>query len=92
MHPVTFRFNRRASGMQSVFADAIARVVNGKNASIQNSHSKSMSRPQKMHAPLPFTFKEVLTAIASGHGVVEKPTAKKPRKEISKRSGVKKSD
>jgi hypothetical protein len=49
-----------------------------------------MSRPQKMHAPLPFTLKEVLTAIASGHGV-EKPTTKKPRKEISKRSAAKKS-
>jgi len=24
-----------------------------------------MSRPQKMHAPLPFTFKEVLVAVAS---------------------------
>jgi hypothetical protein len=48
-----------------------------------------MSRPQKMHAPLPFTFKEVLIAVASGSGV-EKPSQTAKLKKVSKARAVRK--
>jgi hypothetical protein len=34
-----------------------------------------MSRPQKMHQPLPFSFNQILSAIGAGNGV-EKPLPK----------------
>jgi hypothetical protein len=48
-----------------------------------------MSRPQKIHAPLPFTFNEVLMAVASGSGV-SKPTPQKPIQKSSKEKSVRK--
>ena len=42
-----------------------------------------MSRPQKMHAPLPFSFGQVLVAVAAGNGVettIAKPTKPKTGK------------
>jgi hypothetical protein len=43
-----------------------------------------MSRPQKIHPPLPFTFNQVLTAVGAGKGIVKpavKSTAKKKTKK-----------
>jgi hypothetical protein len=54
-----------------------------------------MSRPQKIHPPLPFSFNEVLTSIALGNGVegtlVEKlpenpPTESAKRKKKKSKS------
>jgi hypothetical protein len=49
-----------------------------------------MSRPQKMHAPLPFTFKEVLIAIASGSGIGKPSSTAKPIQKVSKARTVRK--
>ena len=46
-----------------------------------------MSRPQKMHKPLKFTFTEVINAVADGKGV--ELQARKARAKESR--GVKKS-
>jgi hypothetical protein len=44
-----------------------------------------MSRPRKIHPPLPFTFNEVLKAVAAGRGVKKKGKTKhKPAKGTKK--------
>jgi hypothetical protein len=49
-----------------------------------------MSRPQKMHAPLPFTFKEVLIAVAAGNGVANSTPKSNPILKSSKAKAVRK--
>jgi len=49
-----------------------------------------MSRPQKMHAPLPFTFKEVLVSVASGNGVANPTPKANPIRKSSKAKAVRK--
>jgi hypothetical protein len=40
-----------------------------------------MSRPQKIHPPLPFSFNQVLSAVAAGKGI--KPVQKASVKTVS---------